>query len=93
MRIDLLHLIQIKAGLAKNFHIQPSEIDQMAMWEYELFIKYLNDAIKEENEQQEKEMGKYKIEDYKKMADPSRMNKNFQQPKMPSMPSMPSIKV
>ena len=65
----------------------------MAMWEYELFIKYLNDAIKEENEQQEKEMGKYKIEDYKKMTDPSRMNKNFQQPKMPSMPSMPSIKM
>ena len=88
LKIDLLHLIQIKAHLAKNFHIQPSEIDMMPMWEYELFLKYLNDAIKEENEKQESEMSKYKIEDYKKMSDPSRMNKSFQQPKMPTMTSI-----
>jgi hypothetical protein len=88
IKIDLLHLIQIKANLAKNFHIQPSEIDKMQMWEYELFLKYLNDSIKEENDRQEKEMSKYKIDDYKKASDPSRFGKSFQQPKMPSMPSV-----
>lgn len=60
----------------------------MPMWEYELFLKYLNDAIKEENEKQESEMSKYKIDDYKKAADPSKLNKGFQPPKMPSMPSI-----
>lgn len=60
----------------------------MQMWEYELFLKYLNDSIKEENDRQEKEMSKYKIDDYKKASDPSRFGKSFQQPKMPSMPSV-----
>lgn len=73
--------------MAKNFHIQPSEIDLMPMWEYELFIKYLNESVEEENKSQQAEMDKYKINDYKKMADPSRMNKNMFQPKMPSMPT------
>ena len=58
------------------------------MWEYELFLKYLNDSIKEENDRQEKEMGKYKIDDYKKLSNPSKFGKNISQPKLPSMPSM-----
>lgn len=55
----------------------------MLMWEYELFIQYLNEAVKEENEEQKKEMNKYNINDYsKKMSN----QKQFQTPKMPSIP-------
>ena len=61
IKIDLLNLIKIKAKLAKEFHIQPSEIDKMQVWEYELFITYLNEAVKEDNEAHEDEMSKYNI--------------------------------
>lgn len=83
-----MHLIKMKATLAKNFHIQPSEIDKMPVWEYELFIQYINDEVKEENDKQQKEMDKYNINDYRKMSDPSRMQKMSQQ-QMPKM-QMPS---
>ena len=59
------------------------------MWEYELFLKYLNDAIKEENDENKKEMDKYNINDMKKMSNPSQFNKNF---KMPNV-NIPNMKV
>lgn len=83
-----MHLIKMKATLAKNFHIQPSEIDEMPVWEYELFIQYINDEVKEENDKQQKEMDKYNINDYRKMSDPSKIQK-MSQPQMPKM-QMPS---
>ena len=60
----------------------------MPMWEYELFIQYLNEAVKEDNDKQQKEMDKYNIKDYKKYSDPSKIGKNYPIPKMPSMPSI-----
>ena len=70
MRIDLVSFIKIKASLAKNFHIQPSEVDKMPMWEYEMFIMQINDMVKEENDKQEAESKKYNIKDITKMSDP-----------------------
>lgn len=58
--LDIERLIQVKVSLAKQFHIQPSEIDKMPVWEYEMFMKVLNEEIRAENEKQEKEYGKYK---------------------------------
>lgn len=80
-KINVINLISTKAGLAKNFHIQPSEIDLMPMWEYELFMKALNEQIKEENAQNESEMAKYDINKYQKMA----QNPQKMMPKMPNM--------
>lgn len=77
MKTDLSTFIKIKASLAKNFHIQPSEVDKMPMWEYELFITYLNEMVKEENDKQEAESKKYNINDYKKMSDPKNYQKSF----------------
>jgi hypothetical protein len=88
IKLDLVNLVKIKAAMAKNFHIQPSEIDNMLMWEYELFIQYINDSVKEENDMQQKEMSKYNIGDYKKMSNPKSMSK-MTPPKMPPMPSIP----
>lgn len=91
MKIDIVNLIKTKAILSKNFHIQPSEVDMMPMWEYEMYLGYLNDLVKEENEQQQAEMDKHNIKDYQKMTNPKNMQKMTQPPKMPSMPS--SIKL
>ena len=98
MRIDIISLINIKASLSKAFHIQPSEIDNMPMWEFELYIKQLNELVKEENEGQKKEMDKYRINEYMKMASPSNMNKTMANASNPGtlmnnmkMPSMGSI--
>lgn len=90
-KIDLTNFVKTKASLAKSFHIQPTEVDKMPMWEYELFLIYLNDMVKEENEDQQKEMDKYHIDDYTKMAKPSNMKRMMDTPKF-NMPKMPNIK-
>lgn len=92
-QINIIGLISNKVQLAKNFHIQPSEIDKMVMWEYELFMKELNDVIKKENKEQEKEKDKYGINDIKKMSNPSNLQRiaGTQGVKMPSIPNMSSI--
>lgn len=87
-KIDLLNLIKNKASLAKNFHIQPSEIDIMPMWEYEIFMNSINDMVTKENEDQQKEMDKYNIEDYKNMANPKNLQKSYQIPKVPNIPKI-----
>lgn len=58
-QIDLVNLIKNKVALSKNFNITPSEIDRMYYWEYEYFLEEVNNSIKAENEQSEKEKEKY----------------------------------
>ena len=57
-KIDIKNYIQIKAILAKQFHIQPSELDNMPVWEYEIFVGEINDMVKEENAKNKAEMDK-----------------------------------
>lgn len=94
-RIDLINYIKVKSILAKEFHIQPSEIDRMPAWEYELFMKEINQAVKEENERNQKEMDKAGIDKAQKMNDPKHINKMQKQytPKMDNfkMPAMPRL--
>ena len=53
------------------------------MWEYEFYIKQLNEIVEEENEQQRKEMDGYNINDYKRQAKAN--VRNLQPPKMPQI--------
>ena len=71
-------------SLAKHYHIQPSEIDKMAFWEYETFLDAVNQDIKEENKRNEKEQGNYGN------MNPGSLMRQAQRsmPKMPSMPKM-----
>lgn len=91
-----MNFIKVKAILAKEFHIQPSELDAMPAWEYELFMKEINNAVKDENDRNKQEMDKSGISDAQKMTNPNsfkRMQKSVM-PKMGNignMPSMPSI--
>ena len=88
--MDLWEFVKIKASLAKNFHISPLEFDKMPVWEFELFMKHLNNLIKEENDNQKNEMDKSGISNMQKnMNNPSKMASNM---KMPSM-KMPSMKM
>ena len=56
-------------------------------WEYELFIKHLNDATQEENDKQQAEMDKYHINEYMNMTRPGNLGK-MTQSVMPKMPDM-----
>lgn len=89
-KIDILNFVKTKAILAKEFRIQPSEIDKMPAWEYELFMQEINALVKEENERNQKEMDK---SGYNKMNDPNYMKKmaNNQMPKMDNSFKIPSI--
>lgn len=85
-----MNFIKVKAILAKEFHIQPSEIDIMTAWEYELFMKEINNAVKEDNDRNKQEMDKAGIKDVHKMSNSNNFRK-MQQTSMPKMPSMPKI--
>lgn len=67
--IDISNYIYIKATLAKEFHIQPSELECMPAWEYELFIQEINKAIKEENKKNKEEEDKYNVNGLRRMAE------------------------
>lgn len=91
-KISIMNLIKFKASLAKNFHVQPSEVDNMSMWEYELFIKELNNQVEEENKDQQAQMDKYGVDKYSKMADPKNMQKMTTMPKFET-PHVPNINI
>lgn len=95
-RIDILNYIRTKTTLAKEFHIQPSEIDKMPVWEYEIFMSELNKMIKEENERNKKDMDAAGLENAKKMSDPKYManqQRAMQRQSMSSIPKMPSMNI
>jgi len=52
--IDVRNLVQNKFVICREYHIQPSEIDRMYMFEYE----YLLEDIKKYNKQQEEQRKK-----------------------------------
>jgi hypothetical protein len=86
--VDLVNFIKVKAILAKEFHIQPSEFDNMPAWEYEIFMKEINNAVKEENERNKREEGENSsLQEARKMANMSSMEKMQKQmtPKMPNI--------
>lgn len=91
-KINIANLIKVKAALSKEFHIQPSEIDLMPFWEYELFVQEINNAVKEDNKRQEQGSSSENLQNvpgYKEVMAAQRMSKSNM--KMPSMPSMPKI--
>ena len=90
-KIDILNFIKVKSILAKEFHIQPSEIDAMPAWEYELFTREINQAVKEENERNKAEMDKAGYDKAQKMSDP-KYAQRMAQNQMPKMPNMGSFK-
>lgn len=85
-KLDIVNYIHVKAVLSKEFHIQPSEIDKMPAWEYELFMKELNTIVKEENDKNksENEMNKFNNPNYIKQYQKNIQN-NISTPKLPNI--------
>lgn len=90
--IDVLNLIETKAALAKNFHIQPSELDRMPYWEYEMFRDSINEQVKEENDRQQKEMDKYHVKEHMDNMRPGKMQKMMNPKFSPQMPNLGAMK-
>lgn len=89
-KINIVNLVKIKASLAKNFRLQPSEIDAMPFWEYELFIRNINEQVEAENKEQEEQMKKYHMEEHLESTRPGKMEKTMSSmtPKMPDFSNM-----
>lgn len=90
--INITNLITLKATLAKNFHIQPSEIDSMPYWEYEIFRDSINEQVKEENDRQKAEMDKYHISEHMDNMRPGKMQKMMNPKFNPQMPNFGAMK-
>lgn len=91
--VDVIQQIKLKAAVSKQFHIAPSEIDRMPYWEFEFWMRELNDQVKEENDAQQDQLDKYHISDVMSSVSSGKFMKNMQPetPKMPAMPKMPSF--
>ena len=88
-RINIENLAKNKLFICKDWHIQPSEIDRVPFYEYEIYLESINTNNKEEAERQEKENKQYEAMS-KSYKNPS---SSFKAPSMPSfsMPSMPKF--
>jgi len=51
-RVNLRNLVKNKLTIAKDWNIQPSEIDRMPYYEYEEFLEEINKRNKEEEKRQ-----------------------------------------
>ena len=59
--IDVRNLVQNKFILCREYHIQPSEIDRMLMFEYEYLIEDIKAYVKKQEEQQKEDEKNNKI--------------------------------
>ena len=58
-RVNLKNLVKNKLGIAREWHIQPSEIDRMLFYEYEEIIDEINTYNKEEEKRHADEQKQY----------------------------------
>ena len=71
-------------ALYYHLHMQPSEIERMPYYEYEITIENLQELLKEKAEAEKKA-----YEDGEKKND---SGSKYKTPKTPKMPSMPKFK-
>lgn len=90
--VDIMNIISVKAQLSKAFSIIPSEVDSMAYWEFEFWLKELEKLVKEEKDEHEKEMGSYDMGKMMKTNNSNMQSMMKHQSSSFKMPSMPSIK-
>lgn len=94
-RINTANLVRSKLHICKEWHVQPSEIDRMFYYEFELICEEIN-IVQKEQEKQNKEQEKQYSGMQKSMNPSTMMNSiknNMPGMKMPSMPkiSMPKF--
>ena len=85
-------MVQNKLFICKEWHIQPSEIDRMFFYEYELITEKIN-IVNKEQEKQNKEQEKQYAGLQKSMNPSSMMNSMKNNMPGMKMPSLPKISV
>lgn len=78
-------MVRNKVYIARDYHIQPSEIDRMIFFEYEYLLEDINEIQKqqeEENKKYDDMMNNTKLPNYNSLA------KSYASPKMPPMPKV-----
>lgn len=77
--MPLTNILDNKFGFMDMDHIPPFYINQLAWWEYEEYVKRLNDRIERENKQnKESQKNQPSVPDYsKKMPNVNSMMNNM----------------
>lgn len=89
-QVDVRNLVKNKLYICKEYHIQPSEVDNLVFFEYEWMLEEINKEAKEAEKRQKEENKKYgsmgRMPNYNQMM--SNVGKS-----MPSLPnfSMPKF--
>ena len=94
-KTNIASLVRNKLHICKDWNIQPSEIDRMPYYEYELICEEINITNKEQEKRQKEEEKQYA--GMQKSMNPNSimnsMKNNMPGMKMPSMPkfTMPKL--
>ena len=92
-KINIENLVVNKVHICRNWHIQPSEIEKLQYWEYEIVLKEIDKTIKEENKQQNSQNEKTSHTSAEKQANNMMRNANNNIPKMPTMNNITTPKI
>ena len=87
-KVNVMDIISIKAQIQNTFHTDPTYIDKLPFWEFELYMEEIERLVKEESKRQEEEYNNSGARDAMKMArNPGKMmaSINNSMPKAPSM--------
>ena len=94
-RINLENLVKTKIHISKEYHIQPSEIDKLPFYEYEIYLEQINLIAKQQEEENRRQQEEY--DSMRSSMNPSKMMNNSMgaAPKMPNinMPKMPTVNI
>lgn len=89
-RVDVRNLVRNKLYICKEYHIQPSEIDNLVYFEYEYMLEDINKEQKEQEKKNKDDEKKYaglgRTPNYNSMMN----NVGRSMPKLPSF-SMPKL--
>ena len=64
--MPLMSILDNKFGFMDLDHIAPFYIDKLTWWEYEEYVKRLNDRIERDNKQQKESQNQQQTSDYSK---------------------------
>lgn len=96
-------MVKNKIYIAREYHIQPSEVDRLQFFEYEIYLEQLNIIAKQQEEENRKQQEEY--DSMRSSMNPNKMmntamnnsNNSFKMPNMSSptftAPKMPTISI
>ena len=95
MAVNSEELVKRKLFICREYHIQPSEIDRMRYYEYEIILEEIMKNQKEQEKEQEKQHKQY--DSMTNNLNPASFGKNISNMasnyKMPSMSSIQMPKI